>query len=549
MVRRIIAIALAVLGLGGGAAAPATAHTLVVDQAAGPYTTIGAALMDAGDGDTIDIHVGRYDEELLVDGDAITLHGAPGAIVSSTAPYVVSLRGDRDRLDGLTVAGTAGGVLVTGANADIADATITAADRALAFDGAASASVARTLVRATADQGNAVYSRNDAPALAPGTAQQYAQFQTAIVVGGRLGTAFDVRTGRAGDVGQRGSTVIALGTTTVATAPTALASGSDGTGGPVTVAAFNSIVHGSAPGLLGYRTEQTAADAATFVNHSALDFHLRADAPAVAFSGGLPYDAGAARYAVAFPTTDFGGAPRRGLTTTSSVGAYEFLNHAPTAQFSTSATMIHAGQSITFDAGASSDPDAAVGGRVASYRWAFGDLYQSVATPVTTHTYPHAGHYTAWLITVDNNGEQMQSGRVEIFVLDVTPPKLTIRVPKDKVKMKAYRTVRIKVKAKGHQRARPVTRRTINVLRVNGTGGDGATQVQVELRRVRPTTRAPRGAATAITRVVGIDPRTHAWSYHSSAYKSLAPGAWVLTARAKDPAGNTASSVLHFTVT
>ena len=47
MGRRITAAALAVLG---------AATTRVVDQAAGPYTTIGDALLAAAPGDTVDIH-------------------------------------------------------------------------------------------------------------------------------------------------------------------------------------------------------------------------------------------------------------------------------------------------------------------------------------------------------------------------------------------------------------------------------------------------------------------------------------------------------------
>src|SRR3954453_1788241 len=102
MGRRTFAAALASLSAVAFAATPASAATTrIVDQQVGPYTTITAALLAAQPGDTIDIHQAHYDEQLWVDKDDITLHGAPGTIISSTSPWVVSLMGARARVDGV----------------------------------------------------------------------------------------------------------------------------------------------------------------------------------------------------------------------------------------------------------------------------------------------------------------------------------------------------------------------------------------------------------------------------------------------------------------
>src|SRR4051794_23569973 len=115
--------------------ASAVAATRVVDQVAGPYTTITDALLAASSGDTIDIHQGHYHEDLWVDKDDITLRGAPGTIVSETGPYVVSLMGRGDELDGLMVAGGPAGIRIEGDGAQVRNSTVMADDPAVAIKG------------------------------------------------------------------------------------------------------------------------------------------------------------------------------------------------------------------------------------------------------------------------------------------------------------------------------------------------------------------------------------------------------------------------------
>ena len=72
-------------------------------------------------------------------------------------------------------------------------------------------------------------------------------------------------------------------------------------------------------------------------------------------------------------------------------------NQGPTARFAASVN----GRTATFDASASTDTD----GRVASYRWDFGDgTSLTTADPRTTHVYPKAGTFRASLVVTDNEG-------------------------------------------------------------------------------------------------------------------------------------------------
>lgn len=74
-------------------------------------------------------------------------------------------------------------------------------------------------------------------------------------------------------------------------------------------------------------------------------------------------------------------------------------DQGPVAAFS--ATTATAGQATAFDASASSDPD----GKVASYRWDFGDgITQTTNTPTVSHSYATPGSYKVTLTVTDNDG-------------------------------------------------------------------------------------------------------------------------------------------------
>jgi PKD repeat protein/glucose/arabinose dehydrogenase len=74
-------------------------------------------------------------------------------------------------------------------------------------------------------------------------------------------------------------------------------------------------------------------------------------------------------------------------------------NESPTASFTTSPSSVSPGDSVTFDASDSADPD----GSISSYEWDFGD--GSTATGQTvSHTYDSTGDYTVTLTVTDDGG-------------------------------------------------------------------------------------------------------------------------------------------------
>jgi hypothetical protein len=75
-------------------------------------------------------------------------------------------------------------------------------------------------------------------------------------------------------------------------------------------------------------------------------------------------------------------------------------NAEPTASFSLTPGSPRAGETVTVDAGGSSDPD----GRVASYEWSFGDG-TTAGGETATHRYSAPGSYAVELTVTDDSGE------------------------------------------------------------------------------------------------------------------------------------------------
>ena len=80
---------------------------------------------------------------------------------------------------------------------------------------------------------------------------------------------------------------------------------------------------------------------------------------------------------------------------------FTYPNQPPLASFVYSPAEPHAGETVTFDASASYDPD----GSIASYQWDFGDgNVTTVGAPSITHVYENCGNYTVTLTVTDNEG-------------------------------------------------------------------------------------------------------------------------------------------------
>ncbi|WP_445150887.1 PKD domain-containing protein [Baekduia sp. Peel2402] len=480
--------------------ASVVAATRVVDAQAGPYTTITDALLAAAPGDTIDIHQGHYHEDLWVDKDDITLHGAPGTIVSETGPHVVALMGARATIDNLMIAGGPGGVRIEGDGARLLDSTILADTNSVAIKDALDTRLDRVLVRATALAGTALTVTHDTPDFLRTVVS------TSIVVGGREGRGIALSDGAVGDVTPTGGQSLAAIQSTISGAPTSVFTTTAGQGHSPDFDNYNSLVDG------GDRT-------AGFVNAAALDFHMRETAVQ---AGGLQLPAHLAQYA---PRADYDGVP---LPTSGNVtpGAFQFTDRAPNAILTASATTVRQGATVRFDASGSIDPD--VGGRIDRYIFEYGDgtVFQPLTWPTVDHVFARPGRYLVTVRALDSLGAGTTSAPVAITVTDAVAPVLGITTPREKAKHKQLR--------------RSGRKRVVNVLKVAGrvTDDGGVARVDVTLARgkVTHTGRATLGKGATFT-------------WHSPAKAKLARGTWTLTVRATDRAGNASQAVMHFTVT
>jgi PKD repeat protein len=184
---------------------------------------------------------------------------------------------------------------------------------------------------------------------------------------------------------------------------------------------YNSIVHGfptalktanqgivttSADDLQGtsstvdgghiYGSTTNVALAPGFVDEAGGDYHLRHDSPLIDLSA-LVFSAN---------PTDLDGRPRPvpwrtgGASTPQDIGAFEYQHSAPVAAAAASDADVAIGQSVTFDATASHDPDA---GDQLTYQWAFDDGATAAGATVR-HAFATAGAHTATLTVTDPTG-------------------------------------------------------------------------------------------------------------------------------------------------
>jgi hypothetical protein len=175
-------------------------------------------------------------------------------------------------------------------------------------------------------------------------------------------------------------------------------------------------------------------DSQLFINLAAKNLHLRQDAPVI--DKAPPLAGGSA--------TDVDGQPRAldGIDDDSvaqpDLGADEALNLPPTARLIAGPRFIRQNQVTGFDASASTDPEASIGGGVVSYQWSYGDGTPGETTtgPVTFHRYKQIGTFQATVRVVDKAGVvSAPATPVTISVVDGIPPAISITRPTSGLKV------------------------------------------------------------------------------------------------------------------
>ena len=482
--------------------ASASAATRVVDQQAGPYATISDALSAADPGDSIDIHPGTYDETAFVNKDDITLRG-PGATIVNEGIQPVLLSGARSVVDGLAVVGGSEGVVVLGDGAQIRNSTIAAQGAAVRVNGAVTTRLDHVLLRSHSlfatglDLGNAA------------AGDQRTIVSTSVIIGGPQGSGISVYSGDGFGISTTpvGQSRVDLVHVTIAGAATPIASRKVGEGHDALVTSVNTLIR---PG--------PGAD--VLAASDPPDFHLREDAVAAGLlAGSGPVPPGAD---LPHPVTDYDGVP---LGPSPNAGAFQFVDHAPTARLAVARQTVRQGQAVRFDASASADPDP--GGRIATYDWSFGDgTTAQTSVPTVDHAFAPAGRPAVTVTTRDLLAATTVSAPLTLTVTDKVAPVVRIASPRAGSTRRALR--------------RSGKRRVVNVVKLTGrvTDASGVARVEVTLRR---------GKRTYASRATVSKDGTLAW--HSPITARLNRGRWTLTVVATDRAGNVGRRVLHFTVT
>jgi outer membrane protein assembly factor BamB len=103
----------------------------------------------------------------------------------------------------------------------------------------------------------------------------------------------------------------------------------------------------------------------------------------------------------------------------------------PVARFSWSPQAPKPGQTISFDASESTDPD----GSIVLYEWDWesdGVFDEESASPLASHVWMEAGNYTVTLRVMDNNSDVgAVTKTIEVVVPDTTPPTVSLDSPKE----------------------------------------------------------------------------------------------------------------------
>jgi hypothetical protein len=389
--RSLLGATLAALALPAAASA--------ADVTMDPSKPADAQVDAANPGDVVIFPAGTYAGPISVADANITLRGLPGAAIVTTTGTdpAVAFAGDAGKVEDLIVLSTVG-------------------------DGITYAGGANTLTRSTVVL---LKAEATAASIAAGVAGDRTLAVDSSVLVSPSGTALSAaRTGLLDT-----TTVIASHLTAIG----ALAA--TGTAQQPSFTISDSVVGGTvAAGVTqsgkNLVKPKFADVAGLFVKPAGYNFHLRADATTAIGQGSSPSAAAKDVDGDARPT----GAA-------SDLGADEFVNKAPTASLAAPAGSVRQGVPVSFDASRSSDPEATIGGGIASYHWDFGDgSTADTTTPTTSHTFGERKAYSVTVTVADKQGaSSAASSPVGVTVLDGTQPVVSIGQPRIKQRINLYK--------------------------------------------------------------------------------------------------------------
>jgi hypothetical protein len=532
--KRALIITTAALLLAPAGASAATTYTV------GPGQSIADALAKATDGDTIHVLPGTYPEQPLTVAHAVRIEGEPGTTVTGDASApVLSVMHDGVTITGLALVRTTGPDAPVMATTDatgtttisrslIVNATGGSGHTSPAVAGGQSNSLAisdslivsgvgegpalllagggaNTLIRSAVAAIEAGSDAVQAQSSTPGTKQL--TIDSSILSGGASAASLRASTSNSLLQLTTGNLTVTARHATIAGAASAIATQvtSVGLGSPgtISVSADRSILRGTIAGGVSV-TQSDTSPGDVFVAAAAKNFHLRADAPVID-QGGPPVSGESDR--------DVDGQPRA-VGAATDLGADEFVNQAPVGRLATPAAVRTPG-AVTFDASASTDPEAAFGGGIAGYHFDFGDgATADSPTPTASHTYATPGSYAATVTVTDRQGlAGPPSEPVPVSVVDGVAPTVRIISPRG--------GKRIALRTKRGKRA---------PIRFTGSAADdiavaavGLTLQRIGSKRVsRFTARVQQGI----------------WSYRVKTSLELRRGRYELRAYAADGAGN-----------
>jgi large repetitive protein len=102
--------------------------------------------------------------------------------------------------------------------------------------------------------------------------------------------------------------------------------------------------------------------------------------------------------------------------------AVAVADHPPVASFTAGPSGVLTQQPVSFDAGASSDPDGTVNG----YSWNFGDGSPAATGATPSHVYAHSGQYSVTLTATDDFG--LSATSTQVVSIGDRPPLATFSV-------------------------------------------------------------------------------------------------------------------------